>query len=125
MSVVNMKASKPAPVSRLFAFAAQEYRGHLQRYLVRRVRSVDDAKDLAQEVYLRLMRVQDSGYVNEPLAYLYRTASNVVYEFLRARQEPVSFDSIAAEHAARNGQGSSPDELADHLNFEREVEQIL
>lgn len=72
----------------------RELRGGLYRYLLRRLRSRADAEDLAQEVYLRLLRVPDKELIRTPEAYVYRVAHNVVYEFqLRERQSPVEFDS--------------------------------
>jgi DNA-directed RNA polymerase specialized sigma24 family protein len=46
---------KPSLVKRLFA----EQRGALQAFFRRRIRSKADAPDLAQEVYVRMMRVRD------------------------------------------------------------------
>ncbi len=46
-----------------------------------------EAQDLAQEIYLRLLRVETLDLVENPRAYLYRVAVNVVGEWrLRARQ---------------------------------------
>lgn len=57
----------------------------LTRYLERRVPVSIDAQDLAQEVYLRLLRVEGFDSIAEPRAYLYRVASNVAAEWrLRA-----------------------------------------
>jgi len=79
----------------------QQYGQWLQRYLARCLRHHDaaSAQDLAQEVYLRLLRVDKGEPVRNWQAYLYRIASHVVYEFkMRARQEIVSFDSEAVEN---------------------------
>ncbi len=59
----------------------------LTRFLERRVPTRADAQDLAQEVYLRLLRAEQLDLVAEPHAYLYRVASNVAAEWrMRARQ---------------------------------------
>lgn len=59
----------------------------LTRFLERRVPTRADAQDLAQEVYLRLLRAEQIDLVAEPHAYLYRVASNVAAEWrMRARQ---------------------------------------
>lgn len=59
----------------------------LTRFLERRVGTRVDAQDLAQEVYLRLLRAERLDLVIEPQAYLYRVASNVAAEWrIRARQ---------------------------------------
>ncbi len=105
--------------------AALEYREHLQQFLVRRISRAQDVQDLSQEVYLRLLRVQDPGYLREPLAYLYRTAANVVYEFLRSRREHVTFDSEVADRAAAKIDDPRPDEMSDRLSCERDLERVL
>ena len=51
-----MAETKKTMVARLFA----EHRGALQAFLSRRVRRRPDAAELAQEVYVRLLRVPDT-----------------------------------------------------------------
>jgi RNA polymerase sigma-70 factor (ECF subfamily) len=63
-------------VERLFA----EHRGALQAFLYRRVRRHPDAAELAQEVYVRMLRVPDMTTVRNPEAYLYAVASNLAKE---------------------------------------------
>ena len=46
-----------------------------------------DLQDLAQEVYLRLLRVEQPELINNPQSYIYRVALNVAEEWrLRAAQ---------------------------------------
>ncbi len=80
----------------------KEYRQKVERFLARRTHLPDDAGDLAQEVYMRLLRFPPERIIERPQAYLYRIASNVVHDFnMRGREEPVTFDSdIADEFAA-------------------------
>ena len=68
----------------------------LTRFAERRVRSRADAQDLAQEVYLRLLRTSTIDLIAEPQAYLYRVASNVAAEWrLRAcERKPHSSDAL-------------------------------
>lgn len=63
-------------VERLFA----EHSSALHAYFYRRIRTKSDAADLTQEVYLRMLRVNDTEAVRNPLAYLYTVASNLVKE---------------------------------------------
>src|SRR6266850_1925960 len=101
-AVNRMSTGDPKRTS--FAGSAYEqYGGELQRYLMRRLHNVQDARELAQEVWTRLLRVADPDRVQEPLAYVRRTAANVLVEFrMRQRREPVTFDSEASEYAAEN-----------------------
>lgn len=66
---------------------AKRWNSGLRRYLTRRVAAPVDAQDLAQEVYLRLLRAEQLDLVVEPQAYLYKVASNVAAEWrVRASQ---------------------------------------
>jgi len=77
-----MTEIKKSLVERLFA----EHGGALQAFLYRRVRRHPDAAELAQEVYVRMLRVPDMTTVRNPEAYLYAVASNLAKE--HARREP-------------------------------------
>ena len=63
-------------VERLFA----EHRAALQAFFRRRIRSKVDAPDLAQEVYVRMLRMSDTDAIRNPVPYLYTVASNLVKE---------------------------------------------
>jgi len=67
---------KPSLVERLFA----EHRGGLQTFFRRRIRSQADAPDLAQEVYVRMLRISDQEAIRNPVHYLYTVANNLVKE---------------------------------------------
>jgi RNA polymerase sigma factor (sigma-70 family) len=67
---------KPSPVGRLFA----EHRAALQSFFLRRIRSKADAADLAQEVYVRMLRIRDLDAIRSPVHYLYTVANNLVKE---------------------------------------------
>lgn len=53
----------------------------LYRFLLRRVSNRSTAQDLAQEAYLRLLRIEKKHLIRQPAAYLFRIAANLVYEF--------------------------------------------
>jgi RNA polymerase sigma factor (sigma-70 family) len=67
---------KPSLVERLFA----EHRAGLQTFFRRRIRSQADAADLAQEVYVRMLRISDQEAIRSPVLYLYTVANNLVKE---------------------------------------------
>src|SRR6202166_1386998 len=73
-----MAAAEPKPslVERLFA----EHRGALQTFFQRRIRTRADAADLAQEVYVRMLRIGDQEAIRNPVHYLYAVANNLVKE---------------------------------------------
>jgi len=67
---------KPSLVERLFA----DHRAALQTFFRRRIRSQADASDLAQEVYVRMLRIKDQEAIRNPVPYLYTVANNLVKE---------------------------------------------
>lgn len=73
-----MAAAEPKPslVERLFA----EHRGALQTFFLRRIRAKADAGDLAQEVYVRMLRLSDETAIRNPVHYLYTVANNLMKE---------------------------------------------
>jgi RNA polymerase sigma factor (sigma-70 family) len=71
----------------------------LLQFLGRRVRSTVEVEDLAQEIYLRLLRAPDLQQVRNPRAYLLRVAGNVVAEW--RRQYPPTGPFSAEEEDAQ------------------------
>jgi len=72
---------------------ASRYGNRLRRFLAQRVRNVADAPDLAQEVFLRLMRVEHHETIRSPEAYLFTVASHVLHQHtLRQSTTPVTVD---------------------------------
>src|SRR5687767_3031982 len=80
---------------------SEQYRPALHRFLTRRLQNAEDARDLAQEAYLRFYQLADTDAVRRPSGYLFRIAVNLVYEFrLKRRQSCVTHDSDALEKLA-------------------------
>ncbi len=121
-----MAAETVKRVASLASAAFEKYQKELHRFLVRRLRDRQDAADLAQEVYLRLVRVENSEWVRKPQAYVYGVASHVVSEFrMRSEKDWVTFDSEAVERLADHPAHLPPDELAEQLGLERQLEEVL
>lgn len=60
------------------------YRGALTRHVERLVRSREDAAELVQETYLRVMRqIQSSRFESAARAYLFQTATHLAYDHFR------------------------------------------
>jgi RNA polymerase sigma factor (sigma-70 family) len=85
-----MAESKQTLIERLFA----EHSAALRAFFQRRIRRQHEAADLAQEVYLRMLRIPDIEVINNVEAYLYTVASNLVREHASAggRQGGVDID---------------------------------
>lgn len=87
---------KPSLVERLFA----EHRSALQAFFRRRIRSRADDQDLAQEVYLRMLRISNQEAIRNPVPYLYTVANNLAKEHSvldRRRSSGIDIDQVG-EH---------------------------
>jgi RNA polymerase sigma factor (sigma-70 family) len=82
-------------IERLFV----HHRTALQAFFYRRLKAKDDAADLVQEVYLRMLRVKDSDAIKNPEGYLFAVAGNLVYEqsVLNRRQPSISENDLPAD----------------------------
>ena len=101
------------------------YRQELHRYLRRRSRRPQDVDDLAQEVYLRLLRHDNKKCVRKPLAYLYGIAAHVIADYMDgSRQEREQVSSDGADEP-EEGSGITPDDLGDQLNLQQQIERAL
>jgi RNA polymerase sigma factor (sigma-70 family) len=72
--------SRAAVVSRLF----REHNEALIGFLLPRVNSEQEARDVAQEAYVRMLELDSTGAVSFLRAYLFKTAANLAID--RARQ---------------------------------------
>lgn len=68
-----------------------DQRGSLLRFIIRKMRQVEEAEDVVQETFIRL--VNDDGKAakglagaDSPVAYLYRIASNLAIDRLRQQK---------------------------------------
>jgi RNA polymerase sigma-70 factor (ECF subfamily) len=86
-------------IERLFS----EHRHALEAFFHRRLRARQDAADLVQEVYLRMLRVKDADAIHNPEGYLFTVATHLVYEQSALyRRQAVSLDAepdLAADAA--------------------------
>lgn len=62
------------------ASLAEKYGKRLKRFIFSRSRNASDVPDLAQEVFLRLLRVENVGAIRSPEAYLFTVASHVLHQ---------------------------------------------
>ena len=91
-----MADPKPSAVERLFT----EHGAGLQTFFRRRIRSEADAPDLAQEVYVRMLRISDKEAIRNPVLYLYTVANNLVKEHAvldRRQASGVDIDEAPAQ----------------------------
>lgn len=108
------------------ADAARLFGADLLWFLLARLKNEQDAKDVAQEIYLRLLRLGKGELVREPRAYVYFVARQVLAQFrLRAGQSPVTYDSELARQGDQHPSDLGPDGVADRLMALSEAEHVL
>lgn len=113
------------PTAREFAAAIlREHGAPLEHYLRARASRPQDLDDMVQEVYLRLLRVRHRDKVENPLAYVFGIAANVVSEFrLRERGSRMVFDSEVMQAAADAPSAQATGEAG--AFFEQQVREAL
>ena len=65
---------------RYISALAEQYGKRLKRFIFKRSRNAVDVADLAQEVFLRLLRAENLQAVRSPEAYLFTVASHVLHQ---------------------------------------------
>ena len=111
---------------RVLERAIRRKRAQVERYLASRVRNPDDAWDLAQEAFLRLLRLKDAEYIQQPEAYLFRIAINLAYEYrLKRKTSPIDPYSVVEEDSDALATPHTTEELADLRERMERLEQAL
>jgi len=87
----------------------------LVRFLNRKVKNPEDAEDIAQNAFIRIQHLAESGNLENPKAYLYQTAANLAIDQLR--REKLHHNYLQGELSK---QMATEDEgVADHCSPER------
>jgi len=108
------------------ASIAARYGPRLRRFLSVRLRNADDVPDLAQEVFLRLLRVEGYENIRSPEAYLFTIASHVIHQdAVRRSSEPTSVDIAEVFSELRTPASDDPPDQAAHAQQLDELERIL
>ncbi len=98
----------------------------LNRFLVARVRNVSDVPDIAQEVYLRMLRVQHIESVRSPEAYLFTVAQHVVHQhLLRQSAVPPSVELSLMLDQPHASPDADPELTADALECLEKLQNTL
>jgi len=119
-----MKPKRSNPLAKFASYAAEHYSKELHRFLARRMHRPQDIEDLVQEVYIRLLRIENGEFVRNPRAYILTTASHVAHDFATRDQrakEHVLIDSEMADHVTENPSELPVDQLATRLSTEKQL----
>ena len=108
----------------LYSDLVKRYQGRIVNYLYRLLRNVDDAHDLAQEVFLRVYRALDRYNPQYKFStWLFRVAQNAAIDVVRKRRLKL----VSMHRPSEDESGSStwefpsgdPDPYGDARNRER------
>lgn len=103
-----------------------EHSSVLEAFLRRRTRGSQDVPDLCQEVYLRLMRVHDVDAVQDPEAYLFTIAYNLIKERgMRARRHGLAIEISSVFEDELIAETRSPEHDLDHAVRRQRLAAVL
>ncbi|MEQ9859785.1 sigma-70 family RNA polymerase sigma factor [Pectobacterium cacticida] len=101
------------------------YAERLERYLNHKLRDTQIAADLVQESFLRLaQRLEQQNDVEDKKAYLYKTANNLLLDYVRHQQrwrQALPFDDI---EAAQEGLPETTPHLDQTAIAQQELERL-
>lgn len=77
----------------------------LKRYLARYLKKPEDAEDLVQEAFLKVLEAGSKGKIEHPKSYLYRTAHNLMLNSMaRKSNKLLSYiEDLADSHVLEEG----------------------
>jgi len=113
MSGHSHPAPQPESERELFLRRLSErYHQPLTAYFHRRVRSRNEAEDLTQEVFLRLVRRLDVETIDNPEAFVFRTAVNLLRDWSR-RGKTHQSHLVELTHSRAHVEELSPERVFD------------
>jgi len=122
--VTQTNTDEDANADALASVEPERHRSRVLQYLLRRLRP-EDAQDLAQEVFLRFLRLGRAEAVRDPQAYLLTIASHVLSEFhLRQQRGKVTYDSVLIEERAEELGDAGMLPVDEELDFARNIAAI-
>jgi RNA polymerase sigma factor (sigma-70 family) len=123
-----MKPKSSSLLAKFASKAAELYSADLHRFLARRMHRPQDIEDLAQEVYVRLLKIENGDFVQNPKAYILQTASHVAHDYLekdRRAQEYVVVDSEMVNQVSENPSDNPTCDLAQRLSTQKQLNAAL
>lgn len=110
---------------RLIIALSSKYREALRRYFLRRVGDAQEADDLTQEVFVRIIRKSDMEAVENPEGFLFRAALNLLRDRSRQARTANAFIAEITSHMGDNFEVLSPERVLDSKQVLRTVLKAL
>jgi len=103
----------------------QRHNDELVRYLTGRLKSKDEAVEVAQEAFVRLLRLDDTGTIGFLRAFLFRTATNIAIDRQRRKGRARAYaDEERIDDEAQVFTFTPEREVAGRQSLERVIECI-
>ncbi|WP_321491463.1 sigma-70 family RNA polymerase sigma factor [uncultured Desulfobacter sp.] len=103
----NRFKAKPGVRHQVVVDIFNNYHEELEKYLLRRLDSREDAKEIAQEVFVRVLRKSGQEELLYPRAFIFTVAANLLKDRLRTkithavdRHEPITEDAYPCSAAS-------------------------
>ena len=97
-------------VERLFT----AHRTALLQYLTRLLHSAEDAEEIVQETYIRLLKLDDLGHLDsEVRRFLFRIATNLARDRFRQRKARAHDAHVPFDMLELEGSSEAPEEIVD------------
>lgn len=110
---------------RVACAAATQYAGRVRRYLLSRLRGrAQEVDDVAQEVYLRLLRIPEETLIRQPPAYILRVAAGVISDFCESQRRRAAI-VLDTESGQDLSDLIGEDDPAGDLQLRRELERAI
>lgn len=111
----------------LASIGPTQYRKQLHKYLLGRLRNPRDIDDLAQDVWERVVRLDDSKTLDKPLAYLYGIASHVIADHYvdKEKRRNIVTDSEMADEWCEQPACVVPDDKEERLNLQQQIDNAI
>ncbi|MAK61641.1 MAG: RNA polymerase subunit sigma-70 [Ponticaulis sp.] len=100
----------------------RERRPSLMRFLSSRLPDEADAQDVAQDVYLRLVSVQEPESVENPEAYVFRVAANLANDVHKKRRRYDTVDDM--ETLSELNETAASIEFARQMETRSDIDQL-
>jgi RNA polymerase sigma factor (sigma-70 family) len=113
--------STAVAVSELF----REHNRMLVGYLRSRLGSEQEAKEVAQEAYVRVLQLHEPGAPGLLRAYLFKTAANLAVDRLRHRRVQQRFEQQPQLFEELNATSGESDDPAEQLLAREQADQLL
>lgn len=97
----------------------------LRAFLARRTHSMCDAEDLAQEAFLRLLRMEDRDGIRSLKSFLFKTATNLARDRVRRSHTRMMRGAVPASEIDLPDTGTEPSQTLESMQAAAAFTRVL